>query len=70
MDYIQREADMTALQEFFPGVNLRKLYEVEYYYQRFAPILNVQIENEKDTIEGEISAQQRLDEINTQIYCL
>ena len=62
------EADMTALQEFFPGVNLRKLYEVERYYQKLAKILDAQFADEKTVIEGEISVHQhQLDGINSQI---
>ena len=62
------EADMTALQEFFPGVNLRKLYEVERYHQKLAKILDAQFADEKTVIEGEISVlQQQLDGINSQI---
>lgn len=62
------EADMTALQEFFPGVNLRKLYEVERYHQKLAKILDAQFADEKIAIEGEISIlKQQLDGINAQI---
>lgn len=62
------EADMTALQEFFPGVNLRKLYEVERYHQKLAKILDAQFAEEKASIEQKISAlQQRLNHINAQI---
>lgn len=62
------EADMTALQEFFPEVNLRKLYEVERYHQKLAKILDAQFADEKTAIEGEISAlQQHLGGINAQI---
>lgn len=62
------EADMTALQEFFPGVNLRKLYEVERYHQKLAKILDAQFTDEKTAIEGEISSlRQQFDGINAQI---
>lgn len=62
------EADMTALQEYFPGVNLRKLYEVERYHQKLAKILDAQFADEKETIESEIAVlRQQLDGINTQI---
>ena len=61
------EADMTALQEFFPGVNLRKLYEVERYHQKLAKILDAQFTDEKTAIEGEITGlRQQLDGINAQ----
>ena len=36
------EADLSALQEFFPNVNLRKLYEMERYHQKLAQILDEQ----------------------------
>ena len=59
---------MTALQEFFPGVNLRKLYEVERYHQKLAKILDAQFTDEKTAIEGEITGlRQQLDGINAQI---
>jgi hypothetical protein len=62
------EADMTALQEFFPGVNLRKLHEVERYHQKLAKILDAQFTDEKTAIEGEISSlRQQLDGVNAQI---
>lgn len=62
------EADMNALQEYFPGVNLRKLYEVERYHQKLAKILDAQFAQEKESIEEEIaSLQQVLDGINAQI---
>lgn len=41
------DADMSALQEFFPSVNLRKLYEVEKYHQKLAKILDNQFSDEK-----------------------
>ena len=45
------EADMSALQEFFPGVNLRKLYEVEKYHQKLAKILDEQFAIERAAID-------------------
>ena len=62
------EADMESLQEFFPGVNLRKLYEVEKYHQKLAKILDAQFAEEKASIEGEVAElQKQLDGINAQI---
>lgn len=62
------EANMTALQEFFPNVNLRKIYEVEKYHQKLAKILDAQFAEEKGSIKAEIAnLQKRLDEINAQI---
>ena len=65
------EADMTALQEFFPGVNIRKLYEVENYHQKLAKILDAQFAAEKAFIEAEIAdLQKHLDIINSKIRSL
>lgn len=62
------EADMAALQEFFPNVNLRKLYEVECYHQKLAKILDAQFSDEKTAIEAEISMlQEKLQSIKLQI---
>ena len=62
------EADMTALQEYFPGVNLRKLYEVEQYHKKLAKILDAQFEVERDAIEKAISElKEQLAWVNAQI---
>ena len=52
------EADLSALQEFFPGVNIRKLYEVEKYHQKLAAILDEQFTAERQSVEEEISGLQ------------
>ena len=49
------EADLSSLQEYFPEVNLRKLYEVEKYHQKLARILDAQFSNEKDAVKAEIA---------------
>ena len=49
------EADMESLAEFFPNVNLRKLYEVEKYHQKLAKILDEQFAKEKAAIDEEIA---------------
>lgn len=65
------EADLSALQEFFPSVNLRKLYEVERYHQKLAQILDEQFSTERQFIESEISSlDQQLAEVRTQISAL
>lgn len=65
------EADLSALQEFFPSVNLRKLYEVERYHQKLAQILDEQFSTERQSIESEIaSLDQQLAEVRTQISAL
>lgn len=62
------EADMSTLQDFFPGVDLRKLYEVEKYHQKLAKILDGQFSYEKSSIEQEIQAlQAQLDDVKAQI---
>ena len=62
------EADLQSLQEFFPEVNIRKLYEIEQYHKKLAKILSAQFAAEKEKIEGEIAAlQQRSDAVNAQI---
>lgn len=62
------EADISALQEYFPDVNVRKLYEVEKYHQKLAKILDAQFADEKKAIEDDIeSLKKQLDGINTQI---
>ena len=40
------QADLESLQEFFPDMNIRKLYEVENYHQKLARILDDQFESE------------------------
>lgn len=52
------EADLSALQEFFPTVNLRKLYEVEKYHKKLALILDEQFAAERQSVETEISSLQ------------
>ena len=65
------EADLSALQEFFPGVNLRKLYEVERYHQKLAQILDEQFSTERQSIKCEIdSLDQQLAEVRTHISAL
>ena len=62
------EADLAALQDFFPEVNIRKLYEIEKYHQKLAKILDAQFADEKDAIEEDIAVlQQQLRAVNAQI---
>lgn len=53
------EADLSALQDFFPGVNIRKLYEVEKYHQKLAAILDEQFASERKSVESEIDNLQK-----------
>lgn len=62
------EADMASLQEFFPEVNLRKIYEIESYHQKLARILDAQFADERESIEGEIAVlKEQLAGIKSQI---
>ena len=62
------EADLSALQEFFPSVNLRKLYEVENYHKKLAAILDEQFVAERQSVETEISLlQSYIKELQKQI---
>ena len=61
------EADMSSLQEFFPVVIIRKLYEVEKYHQKLAKILDGQFADEKISIEQEFQGlQPQLTEVRHQ----
>lgn len=65
------EADLSALQEFFPSVNIRKIYEIENYHRKLARILDRQFEDERTTVKDEIAGleaevgqiQERMNEI-------
>lgn len=48
------EADLFALKEYFPDVNLKKIYEVEKFHKKLAKILDGQFENEKIILKDEI----------------
>lgn len=62
------EADLSGLQEYFPGVNIRKLYEVEKYHKKLATILDEQFVVERDSVQGEIdNLQDQIRQINSQI---
>ena len=62
------EADLSGLQEFFPEVNLRKLYEVEGYHKKLASILDGQFAAERDSVQREIEdLQSQVASVNDQI---
>ena len=62
------EADLSALAEFFPNVNLRKLYEVEKYHQKLAVILDKQFAEERSAVTTQIAVlQEQLAQIKQQI---
>lgn len=46
------EADLSELQEFFPQVNLKKIYEVERYHKKLANILKDQFAAEVETVRS------------------
>lgn len=59
---------MSALQEYFPLMNIRKLYEVERYHRKLAKILDDQFSVEKEQVQGEIPAlQEQLQTVRNQI---
>lgn len=62
------EADLSALAEFFPNVNLRKLYEVEKYHQKLAVILDKQFAEERSAVTTQIAVlQEQFAQIKQQI---
>ena len=62
------EADLSALKEFFPDVNIRKLYEVEKYHQKLATILDEQFKSERQSVELEIAALlEQIQSVQTEI---
>ena len=62
------EADLSALQEFFPEVNIRKLYEVEKYHQKLAAILDEQFTSERQLVDEKIAnLQEQIKELQAQI---
>lgn len=62
------EADLSALQEFFPCVDIRKLYEVENYHQKLAAILDKQFVSERKAVELDIAdLQERILFLQTSI---
>ena len=61
-------ADLSGLQEYFPGVNIRKLYEVEKYHKKLVAILDDQFVVERDSLQEEIdSLQAQIRQINSRI---
>ena len=62
------EADIAVLQQYFPTVNLRKLYEVEQYHRKLAKILDEQFKSEQNAIKDEIDIiKAQLEIVNAQI---
>lgn len=52
------ESDLTALYEYFPNIEIRKLYDVENYHRKLAEILDQQFAEEKQALEEEIAELQ------------
>lgn len=48
------EADLQALSEFFPTVEIKKIYDVENYHKKLSSILSVEFEKEKEQVDGNI----------------
>lgn len=46
-----KESDLSALHEYFPGIAIRKLYDVENYHKKLAKILDQQFSDEKRYLE-------------------
>lgn len=62
------DADLQSLQEFFPQVNIRKLYEIEKFHQKLAGILDEQFVDEKMSLEKEIvQLETAIEELKFQI---
>lgn len=62
------DADLQSLQEFFPQVNIRKLYEIEKFHQKLAGILDEQFIAEKASIEEEIARlEAAIEDVKIQI---
>lgn len=62
------EADLSALQEFFPDANLRKLYEVENYHKKLAQILGDAFESESQEITSQLEElKQQAQELEKQM---
>ena len=62
------EADLNALQEFFPKVDVRKIYEVEGYHRKLARILDNQFEEERLEVSHHIEfLREQIKQIKDQI---
>ena len=62
------EADLQALTEFFPSVNIKKIYEVENYHKKLSSILSTEFEKEKKHINSEINKlNNNIEEITTEL---
>lgn len=51
---VPTEADLESLTEYFPGVNVKKIYEVEKYHKKLSRILKEEFLLEKQTVDDEI----------------
>ncbi len=50
-----KDSELKALHEFFPNVNLKKIYEVEQYHKKLAMILDGQLKGEKTAAQNAIA---------------
>ena len=60
---------MTALQEFFSSVSLRRLFAVERYHQKLAKVLNEQLTDEKQLTKNENVTTEVLSKIYQKLKC-
>jgi len=45
------EADIESLAEFFPDINLKKIYEIEQFHKKLSAILEDQFKSEKESLD-------------------
>lgn len=65
---LPKESELDSLQEFFPGVSLKKIYEVERYHKKLAAILDGQLNEEKTAVQNVIAElKMRLIETKTSL---
>ena len=48
------EADLQSLSEFFPNVNIKKIYDVERYHKKLSAILKEEFSSEKELVDNRI----------------
>lgn len=53
-----QESELTALHEYFPSIDIRKLYDIENYHRKLAVILDQQFDEEKQALLRDIEELQ------------
>lgn len=62
------EADLEGLSEFFPGVSLKKLYEVEAFHEKLSTILEDEFQSESNIVQNELGGcSQEIKKLNKEI---